>query len=286
MLILSNCHTHTTFCDGKSPAEETVLEALRRGFLSLGFTSHAPQHFDLPYAVAPDRERDYIREIRALAEKYRDRIRILCGIERDLFSCADPAPYDYYIASVHYLPMGDRMIAVDGAPEGLEEMTRTCFGGRGLSTCGYYYSLLAAYAAAMRPPVVGHFDLIRKNNAALGLFDEDDPAYLDLAASALRAVRAAGSLLEVNTGGMARGYMTEPYPSPAILRIWRGMGGEVTVSSDCHRAGDLAYAFDMLPGLLSSLGYERIFVLGTGDRLFEPVPLSASTAPARTPDPE
>ena len=29
--MLSNLHTHTTFCDGKSTAEETVLEAIKKG---------------------------------------------------------------------------------------------------------------------------------------------------------------------------------------------------------------------------------------------------------------
>ena len=268
MRILSNCHTHTTYCDGSSPAEETVLAALEKGFRSLGFTSHAPQYFDLPYAVSPDRERDYIREIRALGDKYRGRITIRCGIERDLFSCADVFPYDYFIASVHYLPCGAGMPAVDGSPERLAEAVRA------------YYSLLAAYATAWRPPVIGHFDLIKKNNAALGLFDENDPAYLEAVHEALKAILEAGSLLEVNTGGMARRVVAEPYPSAAVLKMWRGMGGGVTVSSDCHNAHFLDYAFDTVPDFLSGAGFDRVWVLGTGQTLWEEVPLDAPAAPA------
>ena len=280
MKILSNCHTHTTYCDGKSPAEDTVLAALGKGFRSLGFTSHAPQHFDLPYAIKPDKERDYIREIRALQDKYRGRITIWCGIERDLFSCADVYPYDYYIASVHYLPCGANMPAVDGSPDLLAEAVQGYYGGSGMRAVRAYYSLLAAYARAWHPPVIGHFDLIKKNNAALGLFDENDPAYLETVYDALKAIRDAGSLLEVNTGGMARNVVREPYPSAAILDLWRGMGGSVTVSSDCHDARFLDHAFDTVPGILSGAGFDRVCVLGTGRALWEEVSLDAPAAPA------
>ena len=41
MAILSNAHTHTTFCDGKNTAEEMVQAALDNGFVSLGFSGHS-----------------------------------------------------------------------------------------------------------------------------------------------------------------------------------------------------------------------------------------------------
>ena len=281
MRILSNCHTHTTYCDGASSAEEMVLAAIDRGFLSLGFTSHAPQKFDFPCAIRPEREQEYIREIRALQDKYSDRIRVYCGIERDLFSCADPSRYDYYLAAVHYFPCGDGFAAVDGSRESVLKAREDFFGGDGLRMAWEYYSLLAAYVRAYRPPVVAHFDLIRKNNASGELFDENDPAYLDMAVKALRVIREAGSLLEVNTGGMARGFREDPYPSPVLLRAWREMDGEVTVSSDCHNAKNMDFAFDMVPGCLREAGYDHIHVLSPDGGLFEKVPLSAPSAPER-----
>lgn len=105
MTILSNCHTHTQFCDGRSSAEDMVLSALDKGFVSLGFTTHAPQLFDEKYCVLPSREEEYRLEILRLKEKYRNSLRIYLGIERDLFSCAAPDNYEYYLASVHYLPI-------------------------------------------------------------------------------------------------------------------------------------------------------------------------------------
>ena len=68
MSILSNCHTHTQFCDGRSTAEEMVLSALDKGFVSLGFSSHAPQKYDFPYCVVHEKEEEYRAEVLRLRE--------------------------------------------------------------------------------------------------------------------------------------------------------------------------------------------------------------------------
>ena len=59
--ILSSAHVHTTFCDGKSTAHDMAQMAYKMGFVSLGFTSHAPQMFDSAHCIAPSREGDYKR---------------------------------------------------------------------------------------------------------------------------------------------------------------------------------------------------------------------------------
>ena len=279
MKILSNCHTHTDFCDGHHSAREMVESAVALGFRSLGFTSHAPQHFDLPYAIAPEKESEYLRELHALKAEYQGRIRLRIGIERDFFSFADLSPYDYWIASVHYLPCNGRFYAVDGDPADLDALCQSAFHGDGLALARAYYDLLTAYAVSYRPPVIGHFDLIKKNNARLSLFDPSSPAYEEIVRASLSAIARCGALLEVNTGGMARGSLQEPYPSLPILRIWRSLGGRVIASSDCHDRTLMNYAFDQLPAYLAKAGFEEITVLGSGDTLFETYPLTAPEIP-------
>ena len=279
MKILSNCHTHTDFCDGLHSAREMVETAVALGFRSLGFTSHAPQYFDLPYAIAPEKEGEYQRELRALREEFQGRIRLHIGIERDFFSFAVPSHYDYWIASVHYIPFRGRFYSVDGKPEELYALCQSAFGGDGLALARAYYDLLTAYAVSYRPPVIGHFDLIKKNNARLSLFDSSSPAYEEIVRNSLRTIAKCGSMLEVNTGGMARRYLQEPYPSSDILRIWQSLGGHVIASSDCHDKALMDYAFDQLPGYLEEAGFDGISVLGCGDALFEAYPLSAHEIP-------
>ena len=253
---LSSAHTHTTFCDGKTPAAETARTAYEMGFVSLGFTSHAPQTFDRPYCIAPECEEEYKAEIRALREEYAGRMQIWLGIERDLLSCAGTEDYDYFIASVHYFTRPDGGFScVDGSPEDIKSYTEEFCGGDGLETARRYFSLLRDYVLGYDPAVIGHFDLIRKNNSMLGLYDEDSPAYRKMALDALRDMRETHALLEVNTGAIAKGYLTEPYPAPFLLKAWREWGGEVIINSDCHNAAFLDAGYDLSEELLLSLGY-------------------------------
>ena len=49
--MLSNLHTHSTFCDGVNTPEEIVKSAVERGFSSVGFSGHGYTDFDLCYCM-------------------------------------------------------------------------------------------------------------------------------------------------------------------------------------------------------------------------------------------
>ncbi len=59
------------------------------------------------------------------------------------------------------------------------------------------------------------------------------PRYRAAALEALHAADPDATLLEINTGGVARGYRAAPYPALFLLREWRSMGGRSS-SSDAH----------------------------------------------------
>ena len=262
MSVLSCAHVHTTFCDGKTPAPEMARAAWERGFVSLGFTSHAPQHFDPPYGMLPENEAPYRAQVRALQKEYEGRMTIYLGIERDFYSCVTPRDYDYFIASVHYLLPGEDFVAVDGSPERLRQYIDEELGGNGLEAARRYYALVQGYVLASSPQIIGHFDLIRKHNPAWHFFDEDSPAYRKIALEALENVASGGALLEVNSGAIARGLQTTPYPSAFLLRRWRELGGEVIINSDCHDVRYLETFFPESEALLKALGYDHAVRLG------------------------
>jgi len=256
--ILSSAHTHTTYCDGKTPAADMARTAFEMVFVSLGFSSHAPQNFDPKYCIAPEREEEYKAEIRALKAEYKDRMPVYLGIERDMFSCADPKDYDYFIASMHYFAKPDgHHSSIDGYAEDLKKYTDEFCGGDGLEMAKRYYSQLRDYVLGYKPHIIGHYDLIHKNNTVLNLFDEDSADYRKLALDALRDMRETDAILEVNTGGIAKGYLKEPYPAPFLLKAWKEWGGEVIVNSDCHNAALLDAGYAQAEELLLSLGYDH-----------------------------
>ena len=66
--MLTNLHTHTSFCDGKSTPEEMISYAIEKGFGSIGFSGHGHTSFDESYCIT-DTD-GYIAEIKRLKEKY------------------------------------------------------------------------------------------------------------------------------------------------------------------------------------------------------------------------
>ena len=267
MKTRSSAHVHTQFCDGKNTAEEMVLAALERGFVSLGFSSHAAQPFDDRYP--PRNEQPYKDEIRRLQKVYRDRIRIYLGAERDFYALPDMKDYDYFIASVHYMPGGDKHYGIDFAPEHIQEYVDRYCGGNGFLLARQYFETLAAYVEKIHPSIIGHFDLVRKNNAKNHWYDEDSKAYRTLALDALKRVFSSGALLEVNTGGIARGYLPTPYPDLFLLKEWKNWGGEVIVNSDCHQAPLIDAAYDQAEEMLRGVGYASAVRLGGGAEKWE-----------------
>ena len=117
-----NLHTHTLLCDGKNTAEEMVVSAIQAGFDVLGFSGHSYTSFDESYCMSREDVAKYMTAVRDLAEKYRDQITVLCGIEQDYYGDDRPQVpevFDYAIGSVHafFKAAGDGCNAVyDGSP--------------------------------------------------------------------------------------------------------------------------------------------------------------------------
>ena len=58
------------------------------------------------------------------------------------------------------------------------------------------------------------------------------------------AIAASGKVVEVNTGGMSRGWLDDAYPSAAFRALLRARGVRFVLSSDAHSADALDFAFD------------------------------------------
>lgn len=262
MSILSSAHTHTTYCDGKSTAGEMAKAAWERGFVSLGFSGHTPQHFDTAYCMSMAGMEQYKRDVRALQKEYQGRMTIYLGTERDRFACVSADGFDYFIGSVHYIPWGNDFAPVDGDPVPLARYLKEECGGDGLLFVKRYFALLRDYILTAHPAIIGHFDLVRKNNAVLHYLDEESPAYKRMALEALEPLVQTGAILEVNTGAIGRGTLTTPYPASFLLKAWKEWGGEVMVNSDCHSADKIDVYYPQAEEMLRALGYQHAVRLG------------------------
>ena len=241
---MSNYHTHTVYCDGNDTPEALVLEAIRLGCPSIGFSGHSVTEFDQSYCMSREKTEEYKREVRALKEKYRGQIEILLGVEQDYYSEEPTDEYDYVIGSVHYILKDGVYLTVDWTREQQEEDVKIYYGGDFYAYAEDYYKIVADIYRKTKCDIVGHFDLITKFNQDDALFDTKDERYRNAALAAVRALLKTPAAFEINTGAIARGLRTEPYPAKFILDEIYREGGEVLITSDCHAKENLLFGFD------------------------------------------
>ncbi len=254
---MMDLHVHTKLCDGKSTPEEIVESALRLGVKVLGFSGHSYVEFDPEYSMSPDATKKYFEEIGRLKEKYRDKIKILCGIEQDYFSSMPTDCYDYVIGSVHYFKCGDEYLSVDIDEKTLLLAAERICGGDIYLLAQEYYSMVARLPQKTGCSIIGHFDLIEKFNECGKIFDRNNERYISAYRSAVDKLIEYDIPFEVNTGAMSRGYRTVPYPELEILKYISESGGRVLLSSDSHHADTLCAYFDEAEKIIHTAGFQK-----------------------------
>ena len=259
--LLTNYHTHSTYCDGKDSLEEMIQTAVEKGFHALGFSGHGYTKRDSSFCMR-DTE-GYIAEVRNLQEKYADKLQIYLGVEEDLIYPADRSQFDYIIGSCHYIIRDGRYYSVDGSPSHFRECL-DLFDGDPLRTAQAYFDTFCAYIVRRKPDIIGHFDLITKFDEQNGRQLLDNDAYKKLAYQYLDVALASDCIFEVNTGAIARGMRTTPYPSVDLLYKIQKAGGKVILSSDCHDRNMLDCFFYEAMDLLRQIGFQETYVLYDG----------------------
>ena len=98
--------------------------------------------------------------------------------------------------------------------------------------------------------IIGHFDLISKYIESGVELDIDDTRYINAWKRAADSLVSSGKLFEINTGAVARGWRSTPYPDIRIIDYIKQNGGRFILSSDSHSADTIAYGFDRFEYLI------------------------------------
>lgn len=249
----SNLHNHSTFSDGKYSMEETVLSAIEKNMVSLGFSDHSFTPCDTSYCMKEERYQEYLDTIAALKQKYADRIDLFAGIELDYYTEMDTSALDYVIASAHYIIENGICYPIDHSSQQQKQCIEA-FGGDVLAMAQRYFDIMVDHVSRSKPTFVGHFDVITKYS----LMPEEDPRYREIACRALEKILKVCPYIEMNTGPIARGLRTMTYPCEYLLDTIRENGGEIILSSDSHRTEHLIYFFDEAVALLKQAGFDHI----------------------------
>ncbi len=262
MKHLQNLHTHSTYCDGKDTLEEMIQGAIAKGFDSIGFSGHSYMSFSPKISMSLEGTEEYKREIAALKKKYEGKIDIFCGLEFEMYSeVNDLADYDYLIGSAHYFYIDGTHVGFDRDEKTVRSVIETHFENDPMQYAAAYYELVTHLPEYGKFDILGHFDLVAKHAEAPNFLDVTSPEYLNYAYEAIDALRGKIPFFEVNTGAIARGYRTSPYPAAPIVKRLLDCGFLPVISSDCHDKTKLDCAFEDAARLLESCGAKERYIL-------------------------
>jgi histidinol-phosphatase (PHP family) len=251
------------YCDHAQDSLAEVVAAYHRaGFECVGLTEHMPP-FDDAW-LYPDelglgrtakwmqaRFANYVAEARALQHAYRNRMLVLVGMESEWYpGCAqwiaslrETHGLDYVVGSVHHVG-GE---CVDFSKQDYERIASR-FGGL-VPMYAAYFDAQLQMMQALKPEVVGHFDLVRLH----------DPDYLQTLTHAdvwgrvlrnLQWMAKAGSVLDINARALLKG-QPEPYVCAPILDAAAKLGVGVAYGDDAHGVTDVGYGFARVEELLA-----------------------------------
>jgi histidinol-phosphatase (PHP family) len=228
-------HSHSgQFCPGHATntLEEVIQIAIAKRMEVFALTEHMPRHDEdrypeeiemgLDYEMSQASHRTYFQEAALLQRKYESQIRILVGFESewirpgslDLINASlQSHNWNFFVGSIHHVHK--RPIDFDQAGY---EAARTIAGGSDQQLFGDYFDAQFAMLQATKPPVVGHFDLIRLKS--------EDPersfqVWGDVWGRVMRNldfIASYGGLLEINFASIRKG-MCEPYPKDEIAKV-------------------------------------------------------------------
>ncbi len=247
---MTDLHVHTDYCDGDDAPEAIVLAAIEKHMECIGFSGHSYTFFDESYCMSKEKCIAYRNEINALKQKYSGQIKILCGIEQDMYSAESTDKYDFVIGSVHYIKLGEAYVPVD-ENEGITlDTVKKYFGGDFIAYAEKYFDTVKDVAEKTKCNIIGHFDIVTKFNEGNKMFDTGDKRYIAAWQNAVDTLLEYNRPFEINTGAVSRGYRTFPYPAEDIIKYIKAHGGKLLLSSDSHSRNTLCSHFDKFGYLL------------------------------------
>ncbi|KAI0996437.1 hypothetical protein K3495_g11743 [Podosphaera aphanis] len=269
-------HSHSgQFCPGhaQNSLEECLQAAISRGFETFALTEHMPRdsHQDLyPEEVLSKESIDsllsrhtaFLTEALSLRTKFQSKINVLIGFETEwirpsygglINKLASNPNIDYFVGSVHHV----HEIPIDYDAE-FYVRARDISGGTDARLFEDYFDAQHEMLLAVRPRVVGHFDLIRLYSGRRDASLREMEGVWKRVLRNLSLVVEIGSLLEVNSSGLRKG-LKEPYPMRCVCEAFLGMGGKLTLSDDSHGIAQVGACYPEAINYVESLNVNEIW---------------------------
>ena len=230
--MLANYHTHTYRCNhANGKDEEYVKKAIAENVKILGFSDHAPNAprpdgYRSYYKMAPEETEEYYASIRALGEKYADKIEIHVGFETEYFHSTwkdevefmKKHPPEYLILGQHYVDFEN----LNG--------NRGNHSDRGASLCDERERIKPYADIVIEAMSTGLFSCVAHPDI-LTYTGREQEYYLSEMARIIEASKKYGVPLEYNLLGQTLG---RQYPRLDFWRLVGELGASAVLGCDAH----------------------------------------------------
>lgn len=235
------------YCDHATGTLREVLDAaVGFGYQTFGVTEHAPRaHERYLYETELEMRRGvpelhrlfdaYAEDLADLSAEYADRMVVLRGFETEavpqesyadiMLGLREKYRFEFMAGSVHHV----HDTIIDGPPALYAKAMEISGSIEKLAI--RYYTDIATMIRALRPEVVTHFDLIRRN--APNPESVETPAVREAALAALDVAEQHRCILDLNTAGIRKG-LGCPYPRPWLVREAHARGIPFCFGDDSH----------------------------------------------------
>jgi len=238
---LTNYHSHCSFCDGRAPMEDYIIQAIKMGFTGYGISSHAPLPFSRRWAMDKSEVPAYLAEFSFLKEKYSNQIELYIGMEIDfLDNESNPGnayfqslPLDYRIGSVHLLHgVDEEIVDIDGNQDGFAYKLKNCLGGELKPVIKAYFDKMMQMVNSGGFDFLGHCDKIYYNALSVCPDLLEKKWYNRLMEELYDFIAERGVMIELNTKALNEtGFF---FPNTKYLPLIRDRKIPVLVNSDAH----------------------------------------------------
>lgn len=214
----------------------------------------------------------YFHEAKRLQKHYAGSIEILVGFETEwiqqhyeqkILQLLAKYHFDMFVGSIHHV----RGIPID-IDRRQYEAARMITGGTEELLFEAYFDEQLEMLQALKPPIVGHFDVIR-------LWCDEPTKPLTALRSAwakacrnLKFIAEYGGLIELNSAALRKGH-AEPYPSKQICYEFAKLGGRFTLSDDAHRIEHIGQNYDKVLEAIAEMGITTLSMLRRGSKTFD-----------------
>jgi histidinol-phosphatase (PHP family) len=270
----TNFHNHSDYCDGVETLESHIQAAVNQNVKVLGFSSHAPLPFATPWAMPKDKLAKYRKDFDFLRQKYQSLIELYLGLEIDfipkIISPTDDfikeLNLDYTIGSIHFVDQYEnaQFWEIDNTTQVFKAGLEAIFAGNIKKAIKRYYELMRKMLKKSTPDILGHLDKIKIHNKNQAFFAETEKWYKKEVRETLETIAKVGCVLEVNTAGIYKKALKEPYPSYWILAEALELNIPIMLNSDAHTPAKITEQFEEVAQKLLKIGYRETRIMRAG----------------------